>query len=623
MLGNRSLLILEAASFAMEKYRSHVNFILANVENYQECLGHLNVFEVQSCDDAKLAGDAGGIKAIALIAKKSLADLRIGNHSRATVSIHETTISCLNNLAYFNQNIRYLADQEAISALCEALIYSYEVSSEQLPLVLNAVFNCTFTSDPKDYINPDPIPTLQKILEKGDETCKASATLVLANLIGRNDDDGLKMFEMTESTMGELVRAFESSFGRDYKGIAYGTATLLFTFLNLARNDKNKMMIATSKAMSKILQLLDPTFDHSILNVSPDHMNALELATAVIWQLSFDAEVRKLLVPIGAVSKLRSTVEINPETGPVDLIKKLRYIVSNELGTETAVKNAQGALWLLEGTESLSLSKKEPMMSSDSGNAKAVTSGNELSPNSYVMISYQWGHQDKILRLREILRSYGIPVWIDVERMQGSTLEAMADAVENAAAIIMGVSSKYKQSANCRLEAEFTVQQNKKIVPIMLESGYRATGWLGLVLGSKLWYSYTGQDMEDSVLQSFLSEVRHSLPSTASGGSVKGLVSSSSNSIHPSVATAAVSHKNIATLDVEGVCNFLMEEGISTAIINAFATAKIDGKCLTVLRQWSSTRPDFFINFLRNELFFHGEVSELLHLSFALINSPK
>ena len=34
-----------------------------------------------------------------------------------------------------------------------------------------------------------------------------------------------------------------------------------------------------------------------------------------------------------------------------------------------------------------------------------------------------------------------------------STLEAMADAVENAAAVIMGLSSKYKQSVNCRLEA--------------------------------------------------------------------------------------------------------------------------------------------------------------------------
>ena len=38
-----------------------MDFILANVENFQECLGHMHVFEVESCDDAKLAGDAGGI----------------------------------------------------------------------------------------------------------------------------------------------------------------------------------------------------------------------------------------------------------------------------------------------------------------------------------------------------------------------------------------------------------------------------------------------------------------------------------------------------------------------------------------------------------------------------------
>ncbi len=41
-------------------------------------------------------------------------------------------------------------------------------------------------------------------------------------------------------------------------------------------------------------------------------------------------------------------------------------------------------------------------------------------------------------------------MWIDVDQMEGSTLEAMASAVENAAVVLIGVSEKYKKSPNCR-----------------------------------------------------------------------------------------------------------------------------------------------------------------------------
>ena len=50
-----------------------------------------------------------------------------------------------------------------------------------------------------------------------------------------------------------------------------------------------------------------------------------------------------------------------------------------------------------------------------------------------------------------IWQKEGVEVWIDVERMGGSTLSAMAEAVENAAVVLICMSEKYKQSPNCRL----------------------------------------------------------------------------------------------------------------------------------------------------------------------------
>ena len=46
------------------------------------------------------------------------------------------------------------------------------------------------------------------------------------------------------------------------------------------------------------------------------------------------------------------------------------------------------------------------------------------------------------------------------------------------------ISLAYKESANCRLEAQYGHQQAVDMIPLMMEDGYKATGWLdpGLVL---------------------------------------------------------------------------------------------------------------------------------------------
>ena len=50
-------------------------------------------------------------------------------------------------------------------------------------------------------------------------------------------------------------------------------------------------------------------------------------------------------------------------------------------------------------------------------------------------------------------KAAGLPVWIDQEQMQGNTIEKMAEAVEQAAVVVVFVSEAYKHSGNCRIEA--------------------------------------------------------------------------------------------------------------------------------------------------------------------------
>ena len=55
-----------------------------------------------------------------------------------------------------------------------------------------------------------------------------------------------------------------------------------------------------------------------------------------------------------------------------------------------------------------------------------------------------------IRKLCAVEQADGHKVWIDIDGMGGSTLEAMAGAVENAKVVLMCLSEQYKLSENCR-----------------------------------------------------------------------------------------------------------------------------------------------------------------------------
>jgi hypothetical protein len=139
------------------------------------------------------------------------------------------------------------------------------------------------------------------------------------------------------------------------------------------------------------------------------------------------------------------------------------------------------------------------------------------------MLSYNWDHQDVVKRVHGSLVRRGYTTWIDVEKMQGSTVEAMADAVEGAAAMCYGISRAYKESANCRLEAQYAYQREKDMVPLMLEEGYRADGWLGMLLGTRLWYGFSGLVLaSEAAFEGKMEELCRELGERGKGGTASG-----------------------------------------------------------------------------------------------------
>ncbi len=96
----------------------------------------------------------------------------------------------------------------------------------------------------------------------------------------------------------------------------------------------------------------------------------------------------------------------------------------------------------------------------------------------HIMISYQWDDKPYCIKMKDYLQKNGFKVWMDVENMYGSIIEAMADAVDNAYCILMCMSEKYRNSINCKKEAVYADKKNKKIIPLVMQSGYtNPDGW--------------------------------------------------------------------------------------------------------------------------------------------------
>lgn len=92
-----------------------------------------------------------------------------------------------------------------------------------------------------------------------------------------------------------------------------------------------------------------------------------------------------------------------------------------------------------------------------------------------VLLSYQWGAQDRVLGVHQQGRVSGLRAWLDVfGHMQGNVNAAMARAVEGVACVVVFATRAYVQSVNCRLECQYAVHCGKPLLLAFLEDDPRA-----------------------------------------------------------------------------------------------------------------------------------------------------
>jgi hypothetical protein len=92
----------------------------------------------------------------------------------------------------------------------------------------------------------------------------------------------------------------------------------------------------------------------------------------------------------------------------------------------------------------------------------------------------------------------------------------MASAIENSFVVLMAINEEYYHSRYCRLgkfinsflfflenffffsEAEYSVEQNKASIPMIMQSGYKPSGWLGIINGSKLHIDFSKLSFDEA-----------------------------------------------------------------------------------------------------------------------------
>ena len=160
-----------------------------------------------------------------------------------------------------------------------------------------------------------------------------------------------------------------------------------------------------------------------------------------------------------------------------DLIKFMNEIIMNKKDQNNLIKTVNAILWLINKKEEKEI-KSEDI-------------------KKHIFISYNSQSRSICLPIKSFLESIGFKCWIDVENIHGSSIDAMATGIETASCVLICMTENYKESNNCRMEAEYTIQKQKPFIPLILQKSYRPDGWLGFILGSKIYIDYTKYSFEE------------------------------------------------------------------------------------------------------------------------------
>uniref|UniRef100_A0A1I8H3D3 TIR domain-containing protein n=1 Tax=Macrostomum lignano TaxID=282301 RepID=A0A1I8H3D3_9PLAT len=382
-----------------------------------------------------------------------------------------------------------------------------ELAKATVNSLLGLTYNMFFKNNSEIYdvlSRVGVVDSVKPYLKSSDVELQVHALILIAFALDESQAD---LYLGAKEVMEFLVGHLADSISRpDRRSKGYHTIELAQCVNRLALNDVNKTLLMETDLLPALLRMC-----------SGGREDEVAAGLDILFTLSFlPANRERILAEFGDCLRVLMADQTQRQDGrgrwrEARSLQGLDFNLDEQLSNPTAASRGSG-----DSKPGQSAASHRPQTARQL-RRRATSTDPETVPacvlqGEHVMISYQHECKATVARIKEALAKAGIRVWIDYERMgEGSTLSAMADAVECSYAVLMCMSRKYKDSNNCRVEAEYAWRLGKKVVPLLLEQKYKPTGWLGLMLGANLYYDFSGKysfDVKINELLRVLSEAR-------------------------------------------------------------------------------------------------------------------
>ena len=388
--------------------------------------------------------------------------------------------------------------------------------------------------------------TLLYFAKKKDREIAALSLLTLAYLVDENTNH---LISADRKLLRFIITLLDEAWlSEDRKSNGFSAKELAEGLSHLAINDDNKKILG----QIGVIPVLIPVIKTS----NEDEERAC--ATRALWMLAFDDNNKN---------------KIRQEEGAMDILHELQHSESPEVQ-----KAAAGALWELEGKT-------------------ARHSERMASTGNHVMISYQWDSQEVLVEVKNRLQASGHRVWMDMEQMGGSTLETMAKAVENSSVVLICVSERYKESPNCRSEAEYTYKLGKDIIPLMMQRNYKPDGWLGMLVGTKFWIDFHSKHVIEQGVTKLIKELGgRGKDVDVADGPYEPVV----QAVQADIVATSPSSPGVSTWTNEEVKQWFKEIGLEKVCKKNISG--MNGQSLTNLQKLRDECPEYFYRCLERDL---------------------
>jgi hypothetical protein len=87
-----------------------------------------------------------------------------------------------------------------------------------------------------------------------------------------------------------------------------------------------------------------------------------------------------------------------------------------------------------------------------------------------------------------------------VTDIHGSSMDAMAKAVEQSKCVLLCITDKYRQSPNFQAEALYAFKLKKPMVPLIMETGLEdVQGWLGILMADRIYINFAKKTFQECI----------------------------------------------------------------------------------------------------------------------------